>query len=200
VRAKFNGDLMTTGRAAAFCLCLLGALALVAGGCSFVFNPPAREDQDLYYLDLAQMRGAADRIVTARLTDRNLEKIFDPESGALLEELEYHSFEVLEKFKGSADPGEKLHVAFPSVLTFNAGETLAVGDVYLLFLNGRARDRQYPVDYGGTVWRLNGEPSLAEFDGERATFWRRSDFTEPQHSGTLVPEIITRAELRNPDE
>jgi len=188
---------MATGRAAAFCLCLLGALALVASGCSFVFNPPSREDQDQYYLDLAQMRAAADRIVTARLTDRNLEKIFDPESGALLEELEYHSFEVIEKFKGSADPGEDLHVAFPHDLTFNAGETLAVG-MYLLFLNGRARDRQYPLGYGrGTVWRLNGEPSLAKLDGERATFWRRSDFAE--RSGTLVPEIITLAELRNPD-
>jgi len=187
---------MTTGRAAAFCLCLLGALALVAGGCSFVFNPPAREDQNLYYPNLAQMRAAADRIVMARLTDRKLEEIFDPESGDSLEVLEYHSFVVTEKFKGSADPGEELHVAFPRDLTFNnAGETLALDGMYLLFVYGRARDRQYPVGYGGTVWRLNGEPSLAalDMDGERATFWRRSDFAE--RSGTLV-ETITLAALR----
>jgi len=186
---------MATGRRAAFCLCLLGALALVAGGCSFVFNPPPRESQNLYYLDLAQMRAAADRIVTARLTDRNLEEIRDPESGNPLEELEYHTFEVIVSFKGSAEPGEDLHVALPSVLTFNDGETLARNNVYLLFLNGRARDRQYPVGYGGTVWRLNGEPSLAalDMDSERATFWRRSDFAE--RSGTLV-ETITLAALR----
>jgi len=188
---------MATGRAAAFCLCLLGALALVASGCSFVFNPPPRESQNLYYFDSAQMRAAADRIVMARLTDRNFEDIRDPESGDLLEELEYHTFEVIEKFKGSANPPDDLHVAFPHDLTFNDGETLAIGDVYLLFLNGRARDRQYPVDYGGTVWRLNGEPSLAalDMDRERATFWRRSDFAKPQHSGTLVDQI-TLAELR----
>ena len=153
------------------------AIALALGACS-PFSAPPRETQDLNYSTLAAMRDSADRIVRLRLDAAADHRIVDPMNLDELELLTYRSFTVLESFKGSADAGDPLHLATPVDLRFADAEgpvPLEFGREYLLFLKGRARDSQYPIQYGGTIWTLNGEPALAVVEGGQARFLRRSD-------------------------
>lgn len=158
------------------------ALAALAAACASPFGAPPRESQDLDYSTLPAMHEAADRIVRGRLERAVDHQILDPLTLAEPEYLSYRSFTVLESYKGSAEAGNEIHVAAPVDLRFldssGAPKQLEFGAEYVLFLKGRARDSQYPVAFGGTLWTLNGEPALAAVEGDAARFLRRSDRAE----------------------
>lgn len=178
-------NLLTTRRTVLLALLLIAVTS--ASACDGVFSPPPRVAQNLSYTTLAEMQAAADRIVTAEVTGSSPETIVNPDTGDFLENIVYYSVTIVESFKGSSETGDELNIALDAELTFTLNaepRTLQSGARYLLFLNGRARAFQYPVAYGGTLWRLNGEPSIAELTGETATFWQRSDF-----STTRAPTI-----------
>lgn len=174
LRFSAFATMRAAGALAMAVVCLLGLTA-----CGELFDPPPRGEQDLNYSSLSALRGSSDRIVRLQLVRGQDFQIVDPMTLEELERLSYLTFTVLESFKGSADAGDELHVALPlgAVFVDGAGSAVALeaGGEYLLFLKGRARDSQYPIQFGGTIWSLNGEPSLAVVEGEVATFVRRGD-------------------------
>ena len=144
---------------------------------------PDAEEQDLQYLSLDEMVRVADRIVSGRVVGSTVEYILDSETGDPVEDLVYTELVVTEAFKGSAEVDDTLYVALPLELRLYDREDgsevfVEMEGEYLFFLKGRARDRDHPLAYGGTVWTLNGEPSLAVVDGDRGVFLRRDDYPE----------------------
>ena len=149
---------------------------------------PDAEEQDLQYLSLDEMVRVADRIVSGRVVGSTVEYILDSETGDPVEDLVYTELVVTEAFKGSAEVDDTLYVALPLELRLYDREDgsevfVEMEGEYLFFLKGRARDRDHPLEYGGTVWTLNGEPSLAVVDGDMGVFLRRDDYPE---LGTLA--------------
>ena len=125
---------------------------------------PPRGIQDRDYTKLDDLRNASDRIVVGVLVSERLETVQQLEIGT--KTFVYRTYRVESSFKGSAEPEDELHVVFPSELQLLFGDTMETfrfveGDTHLLFLKGRARGRDFPPHYGGTLWTLNGEPALA---------------------------------------
>ncbi len=123
-------------------------------------QPASRDLQDRYYTSVDDIYLAADRIVTGLLMEETAEEV----DGQMLI---YRTYVVTESVKGSAREKDEIHVAMPadlSIATVIGGEPFVfrVGDEHALFLKGRARNTSYPSEYGGTVWTLNGEPSLSQ--------------------------------------
>ena len=144
---------------------------------------PDAEEQDLQYLSLDEMVRVADRIVSGRVVGSTVEYILDSETGDPVEDLVYTELVVTEAFKGSAEVDDTLYVALPLELRLydraDGSEVFVETEgEYLFFLKGRARDRDHPLEYGGTVWTLNGEPALAVVDEDRGVFLRRDDYPE----------------------
>ena len=168
---------------------VLGGMLLFTAtvGCMVLVVPDA-EEQDLQYRSLDEMVRVADRIVSGRVVGSTVEYILDSETGDPVEDLVYYELVVTEAFKGSAEVDDTLYVALPLELrlydrTDGSEVFVEMEGEYLFFLKGRARDRDHPLAYGGTVWTLNGEPSLAVVDGDMGVFLRRDDYPE---LGTLA--------------
>ena len=170
---------------------IVGLLLIVMtlGNC---YNPPPRYLQDRNYVTVVDLTEAADRIVRATLISQTLESVTD-DSGDTVQ-LAYMTYEVLESAKGSANPSDMLHVAIPSNLVTELAGSLMLpnfenGQEYILFLKGRARRTEYPAQYGGTLWTLNGAPAIAIHTDQQA---------EAQLSFAIPDSYSTQTGLNQP--
>ncbi len=182
-----------------FKLSILGAVILVAA-----CTPPAAEKQDKNWTDPNDLFETSDRIIAAQFIESTLEtvQLIDSVTGAIAGETEvlFRQFEVSDSLKGTADADDLLWIAFAPG---KAGELLdglgsvkefVGGPTYLLFLKGRLRPLEYPVEFGAVLWTGNGEPSFAEIFGERLLFRAEGAYVDLiQRDGRTLPDPLSAA-------
>jgi hypothetical protein len=155
-------------------LLVLLAAALLTTACT----APSASEQDKPWRDAEDMVSSSDRIISARYLQGVLATVREsvdnapgPESQLL-----YRQFQVIDTFKGTTEANDTLWVAFEpgaagELVNGNGGvEEFAVGETYLLFLKGRLKPLYYPSEYGAVLWTGNGQPSIAQLEGEQLTF------------------------------
>lgn len=177
---------------------LFGA-ALLATACA----APDAELQDKNWVAAEDLIDTSDRIISARFLEEQqvtFDQVDSTNSEVIGEiTLLYRNFEVVESFKGTSDAEDTLWVAFEpgsagelvdgqgSAQRFNTSST------YVLFLKGRLRPFEYPSEFGAALWTGNGEPSFAELQSDRLTFFAERVYLDLLREQRTLPDPLSAA-------
>lgn len=151
-------------------------LAILAVGCT----PPAADRQDKDWTRSDDLISTSDRIITARFIDSRLETVQQTATIAGVPagkiDVLFRQFEVVNVYKGTSEREDLIWITFEpgraGELVDGRGDLQEFhdGPTYVLFLKGRLRPLEYPVEFGAVLWTGNGEPSFARLNGQQLLF------------------------------
>ena len=133
-------------------------------------TPPSRESQDKDFFSFDQLTNTSDRILKLSRNENQISFIVD--------DVSYTSFQfkVIEKIKGSSKKDDLIYITFTNdyldeLNNLNVNESiiedLFYEDDYFFFLMGRARKNTFPKELGGSLWLMNGNPSIYQISNNR---------------------------------
>ena len=133
-------------------------------------TPPSRESQNKDFFSFDQLINTSDRIL---ILSRN-----GNQSSFIVDDISYTSFQfkVIKKIKGSSKKDDLIYITFTNdylddLINLNANESMTDNlfndSDYLFFLMGRARKNTFPKELGGSLWLINGNPSIYQISNNR---------------------------------
>ncbi|MDG2101607.1 MAG: hypothetical protein P8K05_04610 [Dehalococcoidia bacterium] len=123
--------------------------------------PPSQESQNKDFDQISTLIETSDRILNLKYLDEEIE--FEVEG------VQYISFKFLvdKKLKGSSEVNDEIFVTFEkkifnNLFTNAKNEKLEINTYtdYTFFLIGRAKKNIFPKMLGGSLWFVNGTPSI----------------------------------------
>ena len=143
--------------------------------------PPSRESQDKDFFSFDQVINTSDRILKL---SRNGNQI-----SFTVDDINYTSFQfkVLKKIKGSSKKDDLIYITFSNdylddLNNLNLNESmiddLFYDDDYFFFLMGRARKNTFPKELGGSLWLVNGNPSIYHMSNNRINIFSSKELDQ----------------------
>ncbi|MQG23705.1 MAG: hypothetical protein FI678_03725 [SAR202 cluster bacterium] len=144
-------------------------------------TPPSRESQDKDFFSFDQVINTSDRILKLSRNGNQISFIVD--------DISYTSFQfkVLKKIKGSSKKDDLIYITFTNehlhdLNNFNVNESM-IDDLfndgdYFFFLMGRARKNTFPKELGGSLWLINGNPSIYHISNNRINIFSSKELDQ----------------------